>query len=95
MSIKDQVAALPLKRSAERAFAVLDATQKWEGAEQMLGTGTAFLVWCRRFDLDPREVLANCARRVRDGQAQNNVHILAMRGYMRDDVKAAATPFTF
>ena len=85
-NLLDQISMAPNSEVAQDTFAVLDATQGRTPANQVLTAALATLLWCHRYGIDPRDVLANAANRFRVGLREQNTHIFAIKNYMRIEI---------
>ena len=76
-------------RVAKCAFAVLDGTQDFRPEEQVVGSALTFLLWCRRYGVDPREIMLISDKIYNEGITEQNDHVQALRRYMKVDVSDA------
>lgn len=86
-NIKDQVVSISGVDVAQGAFAVLDSTQDFPPAKQIVSAALTFLMWCHRYNLDPREMLTIANYVFREGLTKNNPHIYALKHYMKIDIQ--------
>lgn len=91
MNPTDAIGSMPNRQVAQAAFAVLDAFQYKPPAEQIMGAGLMLIMWCYRYNIDPRDVLVSCQRRFKDALEQqesgNQQHIFAIKHFMKSDVE--------
>lgn len=94
MNPTDAIGSMSNRKVTEAAFAVLDAFQYKPPSEQVMGAGLMLIIWCYRFNIDPRDVLVSCQRRFKDALAQqeagNQQHVHAIKLFMKNDVDAPA-----
>lgn len=92
MNITDKINNASVSNVARSAFLVLDAVQAQPVEEQIHGAGMLFLLWCKRYNLNPRDVITTTSYMFRDGLAQQNQHVFALRHFMKVDIE---DPYSF
>lgn len=93
MNITDRIASMPNSKALAHAFGLLDLTQDHPPAEQVLASAIMLLLWCQRYNIDPRDVLTTSARRIKDALDEqgpgNQKHVYAIKHFMKADVRDA------
>jgi hypothetical protein len=93
MNLTDQVNQAHLTTVTKAAFAMVDPVQAQPPGEQALAAALLLLLWCRRHNTNPRDVLYAASHRFRQGLSENNQHVQALRLFMKVDVDGDSSIF--
>lgn len=93
MNIHDQITAANAGTASKGAFAILDTVQDQPPGEQILSAAILLLLWCRKYDENPRDVLTTASKVFREGLTNNNIHINALRHFLKVDIDDATSLF--
>ena len=87
-NIKDQLNAASSERTQVAAFSVLDAIQGIQPKGlQLSAVAFLFLLMCRRFNEDPREVLDKTDRRITDTlSVGRGEYTRAIQNYLKEEL---------
>jgi len=86
MNIKDKCTGADKTKVCTTAFAAADSLQDYAPADQVLGSAVLFLLWCRRYGVDPKEMMTISAQLLTQGIRENNQHVGALTHFMRVDI---------
>ena len=92
-NIKDQMAFANQKTVAVAGFRCLNAIQAETEAVQLLALAQMFLMYCRKYGVDPRDILGKAGALIEDGLAQNNEHVMATARFLKVHLKGETQAF--
>lgn len=86
MNLIDQLNHVNLEETCQVSFKVIDALQDDKPGVQVAASAILFLLMCRKNSLDPRKALEVAGNVIADGLIQNNMHLNALRHYLKEDI---------
>jgi len=91
LNLNDPLSRVTPQQAAQAAFVAVDRLQDLHPAHQVAGAAMLFAMVCRRFDVDPRELLMQTDRRLADALRANANDkpgdiVRALRMYLKENV---------
>lgn len=87
LNVIDQMNHARLSNVTRAAFAIVDAIQRENPGEQVLANALAFLIYCRKYGVNPRDVLYKASAVITDGANANNEHLFAIAHFCQVHLK--------
>lgn len=90
-NVIDKMNLAPMAAVTRAAFAQMDAVQRETEGVQLLSMGALFLMYCRKYGVNPRDVLYKSGAVITDAANRDNEHIGAIARFLKVHLKGESS----